>query len=384
MLHIHDTVQDGHVMKEQVLIVEDEHDTVELLRYNLQKESYQTVVARTGAEAISAVQSHMPDIVLLDIMLPELNGWDVCRMLRESVKGKSVPIIMLTALSAEDARIKALTLGADDFLSKPFSLRELLLKIKKLLDRQRTIRRLQAKEHEHDTSMRYLVHELKNSMNVIGGFSALGLRKEEVQEYLRTINVAAAHAESLLNNASLLFQLEQQRGSMPVCLLDIGKMVEDIVIIFHDMAGKSGGEIVLANNASSLIMGNSTAVRQVLINLLSNAIKYNRNGGKVWIKVEEANKQVIITIKDEGGGIPRDEIPKIFDKFYRGAGSEQIKGAGLGLYIVKLLMEAMGGKIMAASTPGDGSTFTASFPRPDSPGLNTEKDGHASYQLNES
>lgn len=384
MLHIHDTVQDGHVMKEQVLIVEDEHDTVELLRYNLQKESYQTVVARTGAEAISAVQSHMPDIVLLDIMLPELNGWDVCRMLRESVKGKSVPIIMLTALSAEDARIKALTLGADDFLSKPFSLRELLLKIKKLLDRQRTIRRLQAKEHEHDTSMRYLVHELKNSMNVIGGFSALGLRKEEVQEYLRTINVAAAHAESLLNNASLLFQLEQQRGSMPVCLLDIGKMVEDIVIIFHDMAGKSGGEIVLANNASSLIMGNSTAVRQVLINLLSNAIKYNRNSGKVWIKVEEANKQVIITIKDEGGGIPRDEIPKIFDKFYRGAGSEQIKGAGLGLYIVKLLMEAMGGKIMAASTPGDGSTFTASFPRPDSPGLNTEKDGHASYQLNES
>jgi signal transduction histidine kinase len=384
MLHIHDTVQDGHVMKEQVLIVEDEHDTVELLRYNLQKESYQTVVARTGAEAISAVQSHMPDIVLLDIMLPELSGWDVCRMLRESATSKSVPIIMLTALSAEDARIKALTLGADDFLSKPFSLRELLLKVKKLLDRQRTIRRLQAKEREHDTSMRYLVHELKNSMNVIGGFSALGLRKEEVQEYLRAINVAAAHAESLLNNASLLFQLEQQRGSLPVCLLDIGKMVEDMVIIFRDMAGKSGGEIVLANNASSLIMGNSTAIRQVLINLLSNAIKYNRYGGKVWIKVEEANKQVIITIKDEGGGIPRDEIPKIFDKFYRGAGSEQIKGAGLGLYIVKLLMEAMGGKIMAASTPGDGSMFSASFPRPDSPGLNTEKDGHASYQLNES
>jgi len=371
-------------MKEQVLIVEDEHDTVELLRYNLQKESYQTVVARTGAEAISAVQSHMPDIVLLDIMLPELSGWDVCRMLRESATSKSVPIIMLTALSAEDARIKALTLGADDFLSKPFSLRELLLKVKKLLDRQRTIRRLQAKEREHDTSMRYLVHELKNSMNVIGGFSALGLRKKEVQEYLRTINVAAAHAESLLNNASLLFQLEQQRGSLPVCLLDIGKMVEDMVIIFRDMAGKSGGEIVLANNASSLIMGNSTAIRQVLINLLSNAIKYNRYGGKVWIKVEEANMQVIITIKDEGGGIPRDEIPKIFDKFYRGAGSEQIKGAGLGLYIVKLLMEAMGGKIIAASTPGDGSTFTAYFHKPDSPDLNTEKDGHASYQLNES
>jgi signal transduction histidine kinase len=352
------------MMKEQVLIVEDEHDTVELLRYNLQKENYQTVIARTGAEAINLVQCHLPDIVLLDVMLPELNGWDVCRILRESATGKSVPIIMLTALSAEDARIKALTLGADDFLSKPFSLRELLLKIRKLIDRQQTIKRLQAKEQEHETSMRYLVHELKNSMNVIGGFSALGLRKEEAPDYMRTINVAATHAESILNDASLLFRLEQQRGSLPMCPLDIGSIVEDVVASFRDTAGKRQIDIVLMNNSSSTIIGNSTAIRQVLMNLLSNAVKYNRYGGKVCITVEEIDNQIDIAVKDEGDGIPYDEIPKIFDKFYRVTRSKHIKGAGLGLHVVKLLMEAMGGKIMAVSTAGAGSTFTVSFPKP--------------------
>ena len=382
MLQTQNTVQDGHMMKEQVLIVEDEHDTVELLRYNLQKERYQTVIARTGAEAINAIQCHMPDMVLLDIMLPELNGWEVCRMLRENAQDKSVPIIILTALSDEEARIKALTLGADDFLSKPFSIREILLKIRKLINRQQIVKHLQSKEQEHDTSLRYLVHELKNSMNVIGGFSALGLRKEEAQYYLRTINIAAAHAESLLNNASLLSRLEQQRGSLPSCPLDISALVEEVVAFFRDMAVKRHIDIVLINCKSSLITGNSTAVRQVLMNLLSNAVKYNRYGGKVWITVEEMNNQLDISVTDKGDGISGDEIPKIFDKFYRVTGSEQIKGAGLGLYVVKLLVEAMNAKIKVISTPGAGSTFTVSFQKTnvalDNPDRSTEKIAHAS------
>jgi signal transduction histidine kinase len=103
-------------------------------------------------------------------------------------------------------------------VSKPFSIRELLLKIRKLIDRQQTLNMIQAKAQERDTSLRYLVHELKNSMNVIGGFSALGLRKEGAQDYLRTINVAAAHAESLQQRLAP-FPPEQQRGSLPACPL---------------------------------------------------------------------------------------------------------------------------------------------------------------------
>ncbi|HUI68276.1 MAG TPA: response regulator [Nitrospirota bacterium] len=351
-------------MHEQVLIVEDEQDVVELLRYNLEKENYRVLVAHSGEEAIAIVPCQMPDVVLLDIMLPELNGWEVCRILREGANGKSVPIIMLTALSSEEARIQGLTLGADDYVSKPFSIRELMLKIRKLINRQRTLKMIQAKTQEQDTSLRYLVHELKNSINVIGGFSALGLRKEGAQDYLRTINVAAAHAESLLNDASLLSRLENKQGSLPMESLDIGSIVDEVVDVFRDTAKNRQIEIVLENKTSSLITGNSTAVRQVLMNLLSNAVKYNRHGGRVWMTVERIHDGIDISITDEGCGILCDEIPKIFNKFYRADGSEQIKGAGLGLYIVKLLIEAMGGNISAVSRPGVGSTFTVSFQKP--------------------
>ena len=123
-------------------------------------------------------------------------------------------------------------------------------------------------------------------------------------------------------------------------------------------------DIIVANNMSALVTGNDTAVRQVLMNLLSNAIKYNRYGGKVWITMEEMNDRVDISITDEGCGMRQDELPKIFDKFYRTNSNETNKGTGLGLYIVKLLTEAMNGAISTVSSPGVGSTFTVSFPRP--------------------
>ncbi len=352
-------------MKKQILIVEDEYDCAELLRYNLQKENYETVIARSGEEAISAAQLHTPAVVLLDIMLPELNGWEVCRILRESSKGKSLPIIMLTALSDEEARIKGLSLGADDYLSKPYSLKELLLKVRKLIDKEQTINQLKSREQEQDTALRYMVHELKNSLSTIGGFSSVALRKDHANKYLKTINIAAVHAESLLNDASLLSRLEKGGEWLSREKVDINALVEETIDFFHDTAKQSNIEIIAVNSTTSAVQGNSIAVRQVLINLVSNAVKYNRAGGKVWVSFDDRNGWVDISITDEGQGMPPAELVRIFEKFYRAAGSERQKGAGLGLYIVKQLTEAMGGKVMVASQPGTGSTFTVSFPKTD-------------------
>lgn len=348
-------------MNEQVLIVDDENDTVELLRYNLEKANYQPVIARNGEEAINAVQCHNPDVVLLDVMMPELNGWEVCRILRESSKGKSIPIIMLSALSEEDARIKGLALGADDYIAKPFSIRELLVKIRKYIDRHQAAKLLRAREQDQETSLRYLVHEMKNSLTVIGGFSSLALKEDDGHKHLRMINTAAVHAESLLNDTSLLLRLEKEGGSLPVEPLDIVAMAKDVVDMARYTAAKKNVEIVVMKSTPSLVRANRTAVRQALVNLLSNAVKYNREGGRVWVYFDEQDDLITVSIRDEGCGIGCDELPKIFGKYYRAAGSERVKGTGLGLYIVKLFTEAMGGKITVASDQRDGSTFTVSF-----------------------
>ena len=349
-------------MNELVLVADDEQDLTELLKYNLEKENYRALIARNGEDAIGAIQCHNPDLVVLDIMMPELDGWEVCRIMRNSSEGRAIPIIMLTALSDEEARVKGLSLGVDDYISKPFSVKELMLKIHKHLERHHAMKQLQAKEQEKETSLRYFIHEMGNSLTAISGFSSLALKKDNGRDHLRVINNIALHAASLLKDASLLSRLETEGGTLSVIPIDIGAMTKEVVDIFQDKAKRKHIEIVVMQNMRLTAKANQTGVRQVLINLLSNAIKYNRQGGKVWIDFGEHNDWVDVTIKDEGCGIPQDELSRIFHKFYRAAGSELVKGAGLGLYIVKLLTESMGGKIIVASEQGAGSAFTVSFP----------------------
>ena len=348
-------------MNERILIVEDENDTAELLGYNLQRAGYETLRASTGKEAIDAAQRHAPGLILLDIMLPELSGWEVCRLLRESPQGRSIPIIMLTALADEEARIKGLSLGADDYITKPFSVRELLMKVKRHMERQRTISDQLQRHQEQETSMRYLVHELKNAVSIIGGFSSLALQKQDHDRYLRSIRASAMHADSLLTDANLLARLEQEGADLPVEPLDINAVIREVIDLFVDGAEKNGVELESIDSAPHLVMANATATRQVLMNLVSNAIKFSRTSGRVWVFCEETKNGIDVSVTDEGAGIPSAELPRIFDKYFRGARSERVKGAGLGLYIVRLLLSAMGGTIKAVSKPGVGSTFTASF-----------------------
>lgn len=188
-------------MNELVLIVEDEASLAELLSYNLRKAGYRTAVADNGAQAIRIAHADAPDIVLLDIMLPEMDGWEVCGMLRSSRQGSTLPIIMMTALASEDIRIRGLRAGADDVIGKPFSPTELLFKIRKLLDKNMVIRTLRNKAEGQDASMRSLVHELRNSLTVIGGFTFLAAAKGDDEAWVRHVASAADRMKQTLNEA---------------------------------------------------------------------------------------------------------------------------------------------------------------------------------------
>jgi two-component system sensor histidine kinase/response regulator len=348
-------------MKEKILIVEDEQSTIDLLCYNLEKKGYSVQIARNGREALDLVQHGLPDLMLLDVMMPELDGWEVCRIMRNIPGSRHLPIIMLSALGQDEDRIRGLDLGADDYLAKPFSLKELLIKVRKQLDRSREARAAREREQAHHTSLGYLVHELKNAMTVIGGFSFLALEQDETLPYFKTIRSSALHAQSLLSDAALLSKLEQGEP-LPLADIDIDDVVSEVTEMFEGATGEFNGVILTTSCGSSIVRANATALRQILINLVSNALKYNREGGKVRIAVRETGQGIDISVADEGIGIAADHLPKVFDKFYRVPGSEKVKGAGLGLYIVRSLAQAMGGTIVAASEPGQGSTFTLSLP----------------------
>lgn len=350
-------------MNELVLIVEDEEDVAELLRYNLQKAGYRAVVAGDGPQALRAVQYGEPDIILLDIMLPEMDGWEVCRIIRGSERAFAIPIIMLTALGMEEARVQGLRIGADDYVTKPFSLQELLFKIRKLLDKNMIIRTLRKQTAGQDTSIRYLVHELRNSLSVIGGYASLAASKENSDPWMKHISSAADHMDRLLSDAFIMTKLENGTGSLPLESLDLAEAVEDVVGAFTSTTDTSEVSLQIVNRPGSRIWADGTALRQVLSNLISNAVKYNRRGGAVRIRFEESDNEVDIEVRDDGPGIAGDQVEKIFDKFYRCPGSERVKGAGLGLYVVKLLVADMGGRVRVTSGGDNGSAFTITFRR---------------------
>lgn len=346
-------------MNGQVLIVEDERDTVDLLQYNLEGEGYKTIVALNGEEAIDILKDHRPDLVLLDIMLPKINGWEICNQLRS--KGENMPVIMMTALSAEDDRLKGLGLGADDYISKPFSVKELLLKVKRHVEKERALRDLRERAEEADDAMGYLVHELKNSLMTVEGFSSLAMKDGDNGRYLPHIKSSAQHMDNILTDVSLLTRLERGGELASMRSVDILSEVKTVINMSEEYAGGKGLELSILNDTACNISGDRTAVRQDLLNLVSNAIKYNRDKGEVKISFEEKDDLLTVLVNDTGIGIPEEELSRVFDKKYRAGGSETVKGSGLGLYLVDLLMKAMGGKISVESIEGGGSSFAASF-----------------------
>ena len=377
-------------MKNQILIVDDEHDCAELLRYHLQRENYEAVIARNGKEAIDAVQSQAPDAILLDIMMPELNGWEVCRILRESTKGKSLPIIMLTALSEEEERVKGLSLGADDYLSKPYSVKELLLKLRKHIDRQETIKQLKVREQEQDTTLRYIVHELKGSLHVIGGFSSHALRKDDSNKYLKTINTAAFQAERVLNEAPLISLLATRGENLSIKQVDIGPLTSEADDCFHDAVIKKvayqqvsavslisdiaeatrvliGGKPVSVEVTTPfmdvMISTDNVKLRQILTNLVSNAVKFTEQG-TIAITLSLIGSWMEIAVSDTGIGIKEEDLHKLFIAYGRieDAKTKRYEGMGLGLTISRNLAALLGGTISVTSIYGKGTTFVMSLP----------------------
>lgn len=377
-------------MKNQILIVDDEHDCAELLRYHLQRENYEAVIARNGKEAIDAVQSQAPDAILLDIMMPELNGWEVCRILRESTKGKSLPIIMLTALSEEEERVKGLSLGADDYLSKPYSVKELLLKLRKHIDRQETIKQLKAREQEQDTTLRYIVHELKGSLHVIGGFSSHALRKDDSNKYLKTINTAAFQAERVLNEAPIISLLATRGENLSIKQVDIGPLTSEADDCFHDavkkkvayqqvsavslisdiaettrvlIGGKPVSVEVMTPFMDVMINTDNVKLRQILTNLVSNAVKFTEQG-TISITLSVVGSWMEIAVSDTGIGIKEEDLHKLFIAYGRieDAKTKRHEGMGLGLSISRNLAALLGGTISVTSIYGKGTTFVMSLP----------------------
>lgn len=342
--------------RDRVLIVDDDIDLLGLVDYNLTRKGYTTSGALNGNLAMVALDEFQPDLVVLDIMLPGKDGLEICRSIRE--KEYETEIIMLTARGTPEDRVMGFEAGADDYMTKPFEVKELLARIEKLLERRDRVLSV------HDIQ-KMLFHEVNTRMTVIGGYARAIEKRyaspvyDEKTKYIESIKRESEIAAEFIAEVGSLFGIESGKIMIKSEPVDLKRLIRDVGTTYKNYAEDMGVKVgFIVDGALPEIKADYLALRQVLSNLVSNAIKFTEYGGSVGISVIDSNDGTVISVTDNGCGICEEEIPRIFERSYRGPYSRMEKpGSGLGLYIVKELTEAMGIKIEVRSESGRGSEF---------------------------
>jgi two-component system, sensor histidine kinase and response regulator len=389
--------QEPHTLsQESILIVDDTPANLQLLAQMLSEQGYKVRIAQDGTMALMSIQSSVPDLILLDIMMPELNGYEVCSKLKASSQTKDIPIIFISTLNEAFDKVKAFEVGGVDYITKPFQAQEVLARVEHQLHIRRLsqqlleqnallqqevhrremaeaeVRKSLSKEQELNQLKSYFVsmvsHEFRNPLTTILGFAEFmrdfspQLSEEKKQEYLRQIQESARRMTALLNDVLSIGQAEAGKLEFNPQPLDIEEFCNDLVEEIKLASSTQHRIDFSSQKQSTKACMDKNLLRQILTNLLSNAIKYSPEGSTITFDLVCQDKKAIFHIKDEGIGISPADQQQLFESFYRGSNVGKISGTGLGLTIVKKALDLHGGQIAVKSEVGMGTTFSVAIP----------------------
>lgn len=369
-----------------IINCDDSADTRYTKTRVLRRAGYEVIECGTGAEALQKTRELMPQLVLLDVLLPDMSGLDVCRRIKEDVVTGTIPVIQISAtfLTQDHAR-EALEQGADIYLTEPLEPRELetvvsvLLRLahteaglREALARERAAR-AQAEEATQlkDEFLANLSHELRTPMNIIIGWADLlrttPLDEAQKQRAVEAIERAARSQAQLIEDLLDVSRIVTGKFRLVMQDMDVGRVLWLASESLRLVAQSKQITLNLArDDMDARINGDPDRLQQVFWNLLSNAVKFTPAGGRVDVHLKTSTEHVSITVADSGVGIDPDFLPFVFDRFRQAdsTSTRQHSGMGLGLAIVRHVVELHGGSVRADSAGEDqGATFTVTLPR---------------------
>jgi signal transduction histidine kinase len=353
-----------------ILVVDDEPLNRELI-HALLPSHFRVVEAESGPDALELVEAGDIDIVLLDVMMPGMSGFDVCRAMKSARAEPFLPIILLTALSDQRARNTGLEAGADDFLVKPVNRRELMLRVDAFLRLRRQdqlIRRqfadLKRLQGIKDDLVALLVNDLRNPIAGIAVrlqlvLDTLAGHYAPFADDLRASLEATQRIKETLEQTLQVRVLEGSGLVMHPALADVVSLLSASAASFLSIARRRGIELRVASAPTGSRLLDSAFVQRALENLISNAIRYTKPGGDVVISAFEEAGELRIRVADRGPGAP-DALKQSLAAGASSPGAPLAhgrQGLGLGLYLARLVAEAHGGRISAGDREGGGSVF---------------------------
>lgn len=377
-------------LSDYILLADDNADMRDYL-IRLLRTYWKVKGVTNGEEALAQALADPPALILSDIMMPGLDGFQLLHALRSDARTNAVPVILLSARAGEEAAIEGLQAGAIDYLTKPFSSKELIARIHTRLELSRIRREMDASAQEkarlykqardairiRDELFSIVSHDLKNPVATIKGFAQLLRRtinradfpdKEQIVDGLARIDNTATRMTILINELLDIARLQIGRP------LDLNLRETELVMLVHQVVNahqqttQKHSLTITVDIPEVRGMWDAIRLERVLGNLLTNAIKYSPEGGTIAVSIghegDAENGYALLSVQDEGIGIPGEDLPHIFDQFHRAKNvSEQIIGTGLGLASARKIIEQHGGSISVTSQEGGGSTFTIRLPQ---------------------
>lgn len=362
----------------KILIVDDGMSNVLLLKVLLTNEKFAIATASNGRQALEQVEKENPDLVLLDVMMPDMSGFEVAQHLKSNPNTADIPIIFLTALNSTADIVKGFQVGANDFISKPFNKEELIIRVTHQISLVAAKRLILSKTEElqrtiagRDKLYSVIAHDLRSpmgSIKMVLNMLILNLPSEkigaEMYELLTMANQTTEDVFSLLDN--LLKWTKSQIGKLNVVYQDVDlvEVTDGVIEIFSMVASLKKIRIREMKPEKMMVNADIDMLKTVVRNLLSNAIKFSKENSEVLVKMEEVDGMAVVSVQDYGCGISEEGQKKLLhtDTHFSTFGTNNEEGSGLGLLLCKDFVVKNGGKLWFTSKEGEGSIFSFSIP----------------------
>ena len=357
----------------KILVVDDVMSNVLLLKVLLTNEKFQVITANGGNKCVEMAKSEHPDLILLDVMMPDISGFDTAVILKKDPDTADIPIIFLTALNAPSDLVHGFQVGANDFLSKPFSKEELIMRVmhqislvaaKRIIVQQND--ELKRTIGNRDKMYSVIAHDLRSPMasirmvlNLVVNCLSREVVGDEIFDLIDKANRESEETHDLLDN--LLKWTKSQTGRLNVVFqdFDLAEVVPGVVDIFVMIAETKHIELKLDMGASPIMVrADKDMLKTVIRNFISNAIKFSNEGSSIDIFVTVQDKFAKINVRDHGVGISEDRLHNLFRAGKTTYGTNNEEGSGLGLQLCQDFAEKNGGSVCVESVQGEGSTFS--------------------------
>lgn len=359
---------------DRILAVDDSPDNLFLVEAILAEEGYEVICKSDGISALALIKTDPPDLVLLDVMMPGIDGYEVTRRIRTNPHLPFIPILLITA-HHHSSVVEGLDAGADDFIRKPVEVDELLARVRSLLRLKHSIDQQKAMSRQREDFVSRLTHDLRtplvaaDRMLHLFGQGALGEISPTMQEAIASMIKSNQNLLQMVNTLLEVYRYEAGRKTLTFSYFDWGQLIQEVITELTPLIQNQELVIQFTPPPDSLthppmILGDPLEIRRVVTNLVGNAVKFT-DQGVVKIRLQRSSdlhpeKVMILEVEDSGIGISTADQALIFERFRQG--NNKRSGSGLGLHLVSLIVEAHKGTIEVQSQIGQGSIFRVCLP----------------------